>query len=982
MEMFGRVFALILAAILVMLFPLQYLAQLQSETIDDVVCLHTDEFTETARHQGYITQDMYDDLIYQMDQTGELYDINIEVSHPVSGKTISEVSVGDVIPELQLEPTSNTSETDNKSIVSLGLTDRQVTDERNGISLFATHSHTNDCYAGHKHTGNCIQQNNYILKGGPIAESYWGRVMYFNQRRVVSIVCKYCMGETGQVTLYEGWSNLDPRIEASPMNCGTYNSSYYFGAYFSYYTLKYMFGSSGSTGGYTANPKWDSCLSAFNNLGGPVSWWTSSSYSGWFEISLDKLKAINGYDTSFGCAFCTYNYRSTLPISWVYQYNYCESVYDASGTRYSISLQENNTPICSTVVTSLIASLPTQTVKKGNSIVTTATATYLDGHTGTVNCNVSGYSPNQTGTQTVTLTYSGLVTNAKTTGTKTCSTVVTVQEDNIPSFFTVTLSSPTVYNGTEPSYTVVLTYTSGATKTLTSLEYTRTGWTTGYGNKTVTFSYSQNGITISKSVTITVLPNLTGLSVTPASQTIKRYTNANITVTASYEDGTNKTILNGYTVTGFNNNNLGIQSATVSYTENGITRSNTTTLTVTKLTTICPICGTNYELDNKDIDLGCPVCSALAASIIVAPTYINVHQGEELPITVTVLYQNGRSAMVTGWISNYNPYLFGIHEVKVEYQGLSTYIMVETSSAEAVCLICGNLYNHNSDGTDPGCPICKNVMTSINVLENNIVIEKHHSLPITVEATYKDGHKVIISDWITYFISDTVGSYEATVYSGTLTDKVNVKVIDNNLIICSYCGLEYDKTDYLYGCPLCSKTIIGIEASLRNGGTQILCKSQINLQIVLLFKDTRRKLILSGYEVSGFNSDILGFQSVHITYDTFSTTLTVEVIPSPVKMTCPNKHEYYLNEDGSNPGCPYCDSTDKDAAVFYFVTIFTNEIVETLYRDGIIYISEGDYLTVTITQKDASIRSRLKKMFFGTNSGIAKKRYMFGGEVL
>jgi hypothetical protein len=89
-----------------------------------------------------------------------------------------------------------------------------------------------------------------------------------------------------------------------------------------------------------------------------------------------------------------------------------------------------------------------------------------------------------------------------------------------------------------------------------------------------------------------------------------------------------------------------------------------------------------------------------------------------------------------------------------------------------------------------------------------------------------------------------------------------------------------------------------------------------------------------------------------------------------------------MNEDGTDPGCPYCaNESEKDNAIFLLDITYRNEIIEALYSTGIFYLEEGDYLTVTITPKEGSLRSNIKNMFFGTNRDIKGKSFTYGGEV-
>lgn len=975
MDGFGRFIVIVIAVIMILLYPLQYIAQSQGETVEDIVEAKAAEFVDTCRHRGYITLDDYEHFIEDIDRTGELYNINLEVSHPVSGKELAEESEDGDLSNLAGNP------------------------EAAGLTFLATHYHNSDCYAGHNHAasgcsyhthsgssstgGGCYGQANYHTH----TSSCWGTGSCGGtvSAGTMGISVGYCSTCKKNV-VYTSWNKW----------CGTCGEHY-------------GTGSVRSCGHGGSWPSSFTCTKQVSKLNCPLSETTPISYS----LNCGRSEGYN----------CGYS--------------------------------NDNNPLCATVVTSITATNPSQTIIQGVSIVTNATAAFLNGTTGTVVCTASGFNSNTVGSQVATLTYSGLVGNAKTTGTRTCTVNVTVNSAKFPTSLSVTPSSTTVYNGTEPTYSVIVNYSDNTSKTITSgysktgwssgagtksvtfsytensytvtkivtitvlpnvaslsvtpssttvyngmeptytitltyengttknitTGFTKTGWSSGPGSKTVTFTYTENGVTVSNSITITVKPNLTSITITPSSQNIIRYNNLSITVIAQYENNTSKTILNGYTISGLNSNILGTQTATISYTENSITKTASVTVIVNRMRITCPFCGTEYELDENDTDPGCPVCSAKVIGIVASPSNITLYKGQPLSLIVRAIYQNGKMAAVSGWTSNYDPNVIGIREVKVSYLTFTDYVTVETFAPEKTCPICGLVYSLKDDGTDPGCPVCSKSVVRINVVEAIQEIEVNQPLNITVIATYKDGHTAIITDWTSNFSADTVGAYDVTVFYQSCTDHVYVKVTDEGWIQCPICGLSYDTSESPDGCPVCSKTIVSIEASLRNGGTQVLYKSQLNLKIVLIYKDTHRAIAYTGYTVSGYQPDQLGIQEVTVYYDTFHTTLTVEVIDGPAKKICPNGHEYYLNEDGSDPGCPYCTSTDKDIAIFYFESTFTPEIITSLYKDGIYYLKEGDYLTITLVQRDLSLRSKLKGMFFKTNQGISKKKYIFGGEV-
>jgi hypothetical protein len=173
-------------------------------------------------------------------------------------------------------------------------------------------------------------------------------------------------------------------------------------------------------------------------------------------------------------------------------------------------------------------------------------------------------------------------------------------------------------------------------------------------------------------------------------------------------------------------------------------------------------------------------------------------------------------------------------------------------------------------------------------------------------------------------------------------------------------------------------TLIGIEASLRGGGTKVPYKSKLNLQITEIFKDEHRELTYTGWTVSDYNPGQIGNQTITAHYNGFSNQLDIEVVDDLPEVTCSNGHTYYLNANGSDPGCPYCSGTeDKEESLFYFDTTYTGFIIASIYTNGEYLLEKGDYLKIKIKPRNVSILSKLLNMF----SGFLKREYTFGGEV-
>jgi Zn finger protein HypA/HybF involved in hydrogenase expression len=888
MDAVGRYAAILLAVLLIFLFPLQYIAQAQDETMNDVVSAYTAEFTDKARHQGYITLDMYEELLQKINQTGELYDVSIETSHPVSGKEIADLTIGDKMPEPVVENTSLTGFIPSES-------------SEDNIQSFSTHTHTDDCYAGHRHSGSCTSTGEYYLSGPEV--NYIGSVQYIswsNQLRIY-IICGDCGSEVGMIIFHYSPKEADNYIAVSTMECYQSGSLYAYGYLHTNYIFEYIYTSEDYEGQRTLNPEWSRCRNLFDSIG--VSDYKKETVTGYFYLNNTTLKHL-GYRIESGCPFYNYQNRTTSAVH-LHQKYACDYVYDSSKIAYPIELPEDTTPICDQVVISIVATNPNQTVNKGGNIVTTATATMLNGSTKTVSCT-SNYNPNLVGPQDVTLTYSGLVGNAKTTGTRTCRLQATVKS----------------------------------------------------------------------------LRKLTKITVSPSQQNIFRYQNPEISVTAFYDDNTSKTVT-GYTISGFKNGILGAQQVTVAYDEEGITITAAVTVTVNQIEVTCPICETSYPLDEQDKDNGCPICKNQITKIIATPENISLTRGDTLSVAVEAVYADGGKFPITGWTSSFNPDIIGFQEVTVSYLGFYTHIMVEVNEKLKTCRICGKEYSMEEDGTDSGCPYCSKEIVSIKVNEEQVTIEKYQPLSITVIGTFKDGHTEEVADWSSDLVADTAGTFDVTIFYQSASDHLTVTILEEDLIQCTYCGLKYHFADSPGGCPECYKTIVSMEAGLRNGGYEVMYKSQLNLQIVLNFRDTHRQLTYTGWTVEGYQPDLLGEQEITVYYEGFSTKLNIVVVDELPKVSCPAGHEYYLNDDGSDPGCPYCAQEGaRDKAVFYFDTTYTADLLLRLYSDGIYYLDEGDYITVTVTQKNVSLRTKLKNIFFGINHKVTGKNYSFGGEVI
>ena len=90
-------------------------------------------------------------------------------------------------------------------------------------------------------------------------------------------------------------------------------------------------------------------------------------------------------------------------------------------------------------------------------------------------------------------------------------------------------------------------------------------------------------------------------------------------------------------------------------------------------------------------------------------------------------------------------------------------------------------------------------------------------------------------------------------------------------------------------------------------------------------RDEHREFAHEGYIIEDFNPRELGLQTIRIIYKEFSVTIAVEVVNMLDTITCPNEHVYYKNNDGTDPGCPFCHIGNGLSNISYFDITYTSE---------------------------------------------------------
>jgi len=347
---------------------------------------------------------------------------------------------------------------------------------------------------------------------------------------------------------------------------------------------------------------------------------------------------------------CYNGHSVTVTKIWYWKCNYCGSSYTRSPDSppssctnttagyYSLSCGKTEgsyyngntlvSPTCDQVVTSIAPVSSNQTVYYNGSIDCTCTATYLNGHTATVTCTASGYNKASLGAQTVTLTYSGLVTNAKTTGSLTKTVTVTVV-DYVAVITALSATQSIYYSGSINSMANITKASGGVSMVSCSVS----GFSnTTVGTQTVTLTYTgmvtNTGVYPSCTISVTVLPGLSSITPSYSSQTVYKGGVPILTATASYMDGSTKTVTPS---NNFNSSSVGTQTVTLSYTDQGITKTATCSVMVKpNLTSLTIVASKVSVLYNTDITFTCTAGYEDGSSGVVSANVVTAYQKKTL----------------------------------------------------------------------------------------------------------------------------------------------------------------------------------------------------------------------------------------------------------------------------------------------------------------------------------------------------------------
>lgn len=981
MESFSKCLAVILAVLLLILAPVRAAARIQERRESEWFENRVREFAEETKRRGYLDLSRYERFCKDIGNSGVLWEVELIHAREKTGIR-EEVRTGNGIREDRMARMSFNEENRSHTHTSdcYTHTHTELTDDPGG-RYYCTHTHSAECRSGG-----------------------WSRIHF--------TVCGWCnltiemyqfnYNQSGQLT--DSTPLYLPSGSRCPV-CGRGLSGQKYSWRF-YYSC-----------GYSASVITDS-VSVPASMKTPV---PGSVQSGWFRNPLDGYtfgcyrysvhsheaeqceKYLRKRTVPVICRKCggivgalVYEYDRNQTITGSYQpdevYACCGAGSEADFGRtieeytYLCGLDsgwelicgkevEAVTPVCDRVMLSLEPVTPGQTVYVGEAPDTQVYVNCLSGRRYTCKADTD-FTADAPGTYEVSLYLEGYVENAGTQGRIGTAVTVTViarekKCDNghtyrleadgsdpgcpicrvTPERLEAVLERTEIYKGEEiPVESVAVTYLDGHTEHISegyeiSYDNTRTG------NVNVTISYEG----VRQIVSVLVRPNLTGVSAFPSSQNVIKYGEPGFLVTARYEDGSSRTV-SEYELEGIRTDQVGVQKGRIRCQENGREVSCEVLVTVLPLSATCAY-GHVYDRDADDVSWGCPTCRKTITGIEAAPSPIYGRIGDPLEITVIALYQDGHTEEIRNYESSYDAYHRGRQEVVIRYQGFEA--AAEVILDEYIsCPFCGREMRAEED-----CDYCGRLPVRLLAEPPEQTIAPDEEPKFLVYAEYSNGYKERVIGYRHTFRQGITGIQTVEIFYGGLKTTVLVLVQDTGKYRCPSCGRESDRSGKEEVCPYCSRELVRIEAE-PEGGNTVRKGTDLKARVILFYRAGNQEIIYSGYTVRNYDPMRIGVQNVEIWYQEKKAGMQIEVVEIPVEAECEEGHRYFLNPDGTDPGCPYCGSLEEETKD-YLDIYYTAQIIEVLEQEGRYPLQKGDYFGIRLAKQSGSFAERLAALFWG-----------------
>ena len=305
-------------------------------------------------------------------------------------------------------------------------------------------------------------------------------------------------------------------------------------------------------------------------------------------------------------------------------------------------------------------------------------------------------------------------------------------------------------------------------------------------------------------------------------------------ITAYYNDDSSKKLnYNDVTITGFDSSSLGEKTITVTYKEDNKTVSTTFKIEI-------------IEKEVKDI-------------VLTPPTKVKYVEGQSLDLTggkVIVSYNDDTSEKIdltSDMVSGFDKDHLGKQTITVTYQGKTATFEVEVIKKEAT----------------------KIELVTLPDKVEYIRGQKLDPDGARIKVTYNDGDTKLIDvteKMCSGFDSSSLGQKTVTITYENKTVSFTVNVVERILTLITTDGAI--KTEYIEGQPL----------------------DISNLKVIALYNDGTSEVIDASMDmISGYDANVIGKQTITVTYKGKTTTFEINVKAKSVtkiEVTSPNELEY------------------------------------------------------------------------------------------
>ena len=355
-------------------------------------------------------------------------------------------------------------------------------------------------------------------------------------------------------------------------------------------------------------------------------------------------------------------------------------------------------------------------------------------------------------------------------------------------------------------------------------------------------------------------------------------------ITAYYNDDSSKKLnYNDVTITGFDSSSLGEKTITVTYKEDNKTVSTTFKIEI-------------IEKEVKDI-------------VLTPPTKVKYVEGQSLDLTggkVIVSYNDDTSEKIdltSDMVSGYDKDHLGKQTITVTYQGKTATFEVEVIKKEAT----------------------KIELVTLPDKVEYIRGQKLDPDGARIKVTYNDGDTKLIDvteKMCSGFDSSSLGQKTVTITYENKTVSFTVNVVERILTLITTDGAI--KTEYIEGQPL----------------------DISNLKVIALYNDGTSEVIDASMDmISGYDANVIGKQTITVTYKGKTTTFEINVKAKSVtkiEVTSPNKLEYIegqgLDLSGGKVKVFYDNGTSEEISLTddmisgYDVSIVGKQTITVTYK--------------------------------------------------